>query len=976
MADYMVKCQPLLTAQSDYQIIFGSTDIKPKIDQTTNKPFEGERDPELWIGGSPVRLHFDMLREAFELYPEDENLIRISKAPEWAVAATIVMMHNLEPSLRQELYANDWHRVPIENWIEVLKPKLLLPERSGIYGKYRGSGVHMMRNFMNVTSRLDEKANWNKELGERSVFQARKCDWQDPVAPYTSWRETLSRLTLNLAREHIGKMGNERRVEDLDEWWQARHHAIPTGSSSERKAVQDQLLADPLFNPTDRPNKKAVAESLDEDHLINLLLQEPETHCRLSTKREPGNKNRPVHANNDSSFLVEAFALVHAEKEMDSVQGCCGRQDPNRVMDWIENSVKTEEAGGTWLSLDYPNYCTFHAKWELSEVSLSRSQAWLETTQPEMIKKQKALASLWIALGHFSSVMKLEAEDRFMFNVNGLYSGQRATLLDHNYMHRATSQAAVETVQYMQWICDPDFRSFTGDDEDAHFKHLSEAIGYVTAHKLNGNTFQTAKQVSGRHRPKTQHHQPSNLKVGDDFIDLDDNSHSYLQRGLSRGNLPFRPLARIIATIASGNWYVEPGIWYDSAINSTSDNFWECVTRGMDLNMAQILAKTFLDRLMIVRPTQEESENIKVKHLEWWAYANQNDHPLWRGTDAGSKACPIIVSKPEPHSSWPTKATEAWMKRVAPILEGLRESRVEQYRKYLLKESVGSSYHHYRQRALRDTARETWPERETQIQIETRELPALPSIKKVINMYRTMRSRRRPVSEEEQLARLGIDLYLYNLVGATKDLFSTLKPSDWARYADITPKKKVIDNWEMLDGAVQSWACNTEAEHPLLHKHIQIKVRTQFFAIYAANGAGKSWITDRYRGFCDMDIPVYAKVGWHTRTKRYQKADDSDIKEAIVTIDWAIKYDLHTILTQWPPEHLNRAAQIRGVELQWMGYDPGADIRRERLEARQYKDPSRVEELLDLADTLYATLPADTPIYNHYQQIIHDIGIF
>lgn len=937
--------------------------------------YSGPRDPELWIGGSPVRLHFDMLWEAFSERPEYLHLIKISKAPEWAVAATILVLESLEPNLRSELFENNWHNVPVENWIRALKPLLPLAERSLVYGKYRGLGCRNMRNIMNVTSRLDEKADWNKELLERAIYQAQKCDWQDDTAPFTSWRETLTRLSLELAHAHISKMGSERRVEDIDEWWQARHHAIPSGSSSERKTVQDNLLKDPLFNPSDRPNKKAVSESWDDDHLLSLILSEPDTHCRLSTKREPGNKNRPVHANNDASFLVESFALVHAEKEMDDVLGCCGRQDPQRVMAWIQKSIDTEKEGGVWLSIDYPNYCTFHAKWELSIVSETRAQAWSKTVQSRITRKQKELCSVWIALGHFNSIMKLEGEDSFMINENGLYSGQRATLLDHNYMHRATSQAAVETVKSMNWPCDPTFRSFTGDDEDAHFLLLIEAIAYANAHGMNGNTFQSAKQASGRHSREAIHDRPSFVNIAGDIVDLNHNGHSYLQRDMSRKSMPARPLARIVATLASGNWYVEPGIWFDSAIASTSDNFWECVTRGMDLRIAQVLAKTFLDRLMIVRPTLEDDPKAIIKELEWWEYANPEDHPLWRGTTAGTKKTPLLMSKPDPHPCWPSKATDAWMLRVSRVLDGLRPSRIEQYKTYLLRESVGSSYHHYRQRSLRDCARAIWPERKSKIIIATRELPQPPPVMRLVRLFKDLHSRRRPITEDEQLARLGIDVYLFNLVGATKNLFESLKPSDWARFSTLTIKKKLIPELELLDGSIQSWASNTESISPEIHLDWRKPERTSFYVVYAGNGAGKSWIANRFKTICDMDVPVYAKVGWQLRAQRYVKSDRSDIVEALVTLDWAKKYDNEVIVTQWPPEYLIDAAELRGYTLDWLGYDPGEDIRRERLEAREYADPTRVQELMDLADTLYSTLPKDAPIYSNYVQVLTHVGI-
>jgi len=956
MADYMVRYQPMLTSSIDYQICFTHTYIGVEDEWLRYDP-KAPRQEELWIGGSPVRLHFDMLWEAFKPRPEYLNMIERSKAPEWAVAATILTLECLDEALRAEIFSARWHLVPVENWIQHLKSQLDLPSRAMIFGTYRGSGVALLRNLMNVTARADEQADWAKELSERDTYHAMKCVWDEPELPYSAWFTTLENLTLELAREHIPRMGRDRRVEDLEEWWQSRHHATPSGSSSERKGVQDSLLADPLFNPTDRPSKKAVVEALPDDHMFTLLNSNPETHARCSTKREPGLKNRPIHANNDSSFFIESYSLVHAEKEMDDVLGCYAKMAPADVLSWLDSAQQTWNYGGTWVSLDYPNYCTFHAKWELAVASRARAIAWSEAEQPDRIKNAKSLCALWIALGHYNSTLRLEAQDKFFLNVNGLYSGQRATILDHDYMHRPNARAAMLLCRRLKWTCDPERSWYTGDDEDAWFRELVAALGYVTAHALCGNRFQARKQLSGRvnrYRKAGRY-----LRLGEDIIDLDSCTHSYLQRDSSNDNLPIRPLARIIATLASGNWYAEPGIWYDSAITSTSDNFWECVTRGMPLDIAQRLAGAFLDRLMIVRPTLKE--DVPAYKLEWWSFANSADHPLWRGTSAGKRKCPIMVTRPNPHSCWPSKATDAWMDRVKNILEGLRPQRIEQYRNYLLRETVGGSYHHYRMRAMRDAARAYWPERSSVIVYETRQLPSPPPVAMLLRHYRGTPSRRRPVSEDELLARLGIDQYLFNLVGATKNLYARLKPQDWARWSLLTTKYKVNESLELTDGSIQSWASNLGAYIPELHCQTTEPVLNTFICVYAGNGAGKTYFADRFAGICDMDVPVYAEIGWRTRAKRYTRADERDTDEPRVTIRWAQRHQLKVIVTQWPVDLMNRAAELLDVKLQWMVLDPGRDTREKRLLERGY-DSDLVFELVNYADEQISHIP-DAPVY-------------
>uniref|UniRef100_A0AAU6NDN4 RNA-directed RNA polymerase n=1 Tax=Rhizoctonia solani toti-like virus 1 TaxID=3095224 RepID=A0AAU6NDN4_9VIRU len=923
-----------------------------------------ERPVEVWTGGSPIRIHLDMVRELGEFSPCEWNLIRISRSEEWCCATTIFFLRALPERVRQAVHNNGFYAVPLNEWIGVFKGQIDWVYRSCMLAGVRGNDIQMVRSIFSTATRDRGEADWFDDVRQRRSWCVPKyalCS-DAPVADYL--KRARSSLA-STAREHVRAGFAGREMETMQEWWSSRHHTAPSGSSSLRAWAREELAGDQRLRGQDRPGKKAVVEVLDETWLWRTLCKRPETIARTSTKNEPGDKLRPLHANNDSSYTVEAYASVQLEKSM-SFRGMYGKQLPADVMDWVVRHDSTLKRGGYWSSLDYSNFNTEHSKFELMLCNLERGRAWEEASIPR-ISAEKALCSYWMGVGHdMAYLVFLGGTSERVYN--GLYSGSRNTLTDHNYMHRAYVDSVeadlgimlgpVESQRVEDWM--------VGDDEDRLDKHWTTTAYYSRCVPASGHQVQVKKLMAGG-KDECPYRHAADVECG----------HTFLQRNLRGRNLPTRPLARLLATLGSGNWYVEPGVWFTSAVQSNQDNWWEAVSRGAPIDMCRKMCAMILDRLMVVLPEKDKEvgeKGQKAKRLEWWSY--RGDHPLWRGMPGKQAEVPQIDTKPDPIKTWPSRATDAWMAKVDSILKHLREGRSEQYRKYLLRESCGASFHHHRQRALRDAAREHWPERvESPRDYDIPMQANIMSWDLVVELGTCVHQARRPVDEEEQAARMGLDAYLVKLCGAAYDLRAALSDKAWSRYASIVPRLPITVAAELLDSGLRAWFAALPYWIPRIHRPLpELQKSRHLWLVWAGNCAGKSFICSIYKKFLDMDVAAYRYVGWQKRQRRYDDGSTHYTREADAAVYTALAQDYNAIMTQWPLELMVRAAKTRGIRYTLAQWDVPEDVRRKRMAERGW-DADRIELFCGYnRETKEANNKLRTITVTHWQELVRLVG--
>jgi hypothetical protein len=886
-----------------------------------------------------------MVQQVAPVTMEENRLYRMSvSTPDWACAATITFLRCLEPVVLEVLRQAGWLITPIEHWIAAFKDVMDGTRRCGIMGLLASDVVYSMRKVFNVTTRTLVDADWATEDRERQSWAVpKRIPWVGGHGMGSaSWFDCLVSSTRRTWRQLLTRVVRDEHVQGLQDWWDRRHHWVASGSSAIRAAAEKKLVDD-RWRSSDRASKKMVVETLPANYAWEVLYNShPVDIARCSMKPEPGGKQRALIASDEAAYFAGAYSSVHLEKGM-AFNGLLGKQMPADTLTWCQHH---QVDNGYWLSLDYSNFNIEHAKWELGVVNALEAEIWAEVGAPAYVA-DKVQAAMWVSTSQDKCWYR-RGEEWFRVT-NGLNSGSRDTLRDNNMMHRAYADGAMELARWLGFAQEPLYEGFVGDDEDRKEPSLHSCIGYSWGVKMTGHRVNPRKQMTGRRH------------------------HEFLQRMLWGDNMPQRPLPMILATLASGNWYVEKGSWFDSAVSSSSDNFWECVCRGMPVGMAQKLAAMMLDQLFTVSTGigKHSDKKTQLVRLEWWKYRHGGGesgyHPLWKSTGGVALAVPKIASRPQPRANWPKEASLAWMKHLEPILSQLRESRSRAYLAYLQQESVGGSFHHYRQRVLRDTVLREWPHRTYRhANAPWRKSQGggvtQPPLSQILGMAGGATASRRPFDRAQMESLVGIDPYLSNQVGATIDLYARLGFKEWGRFAEIVPRPKVSPLVDVLESSLRAWFSSYPHPHPgfsSLEEKPPIPLRCIYF--YAGAGSGKSWVTSRDDRFTDMDIAVYQTSGWQYRRGVTQTAQGWEHMPAQRAIRWALHGGQIWICGQWPPVLMERAGQscVPQVEIVTVGVEPGVELRRNRLAMREKWDEPKIARYLKEFAIHWVSIPAD-----------------
>lgn len=704
--------------------------------------------------------------------------------------------------------------------------------------------------------------------------------------------------------DNIAKRADHR---DMEKWWLRRHHHTPGGSTSAGAWARKLFQEDGRMGTNDRPSKKSVVEALPDDLWKILLCFRPMLVARASTKYEPGDKRRALYAVNDIPYIISSWASFNAEKEAD-MPGISARQTPEDFLGWLSDC---EDLRGYWLSSDYDDYNKEHTLEELALCNLIRARVWLDVDKT-YVGKQKAAAHYWLAEAVLSSSVQWAREESTRV-FSGLFSGSRDTMRDHCTLHNADVRIIIDEAARCGYPCrrvhPTRGEHEAGDDEDLCFDNELSASVYAKTALALGHELNPRKQMAGRRH------------------------HEYLQvQAVPKGNAQ-RPLAAILATLGTGNWYVPSATWFDANIQGVSDNWWEASVRGLPLASAQHMACAYLDTMMRLH---DDVRGGWVK-LEWWDYRSPGyAHPLWGVVTAKP---PVTRKYPEPHKSWPSLASDAWIRVHGRLLRGIPARKVEEYRQALLESSHGSAFTQYRQVQLRAEVRHNWPVREDR-RYELDRTFASPgfTMSEMVQYYRVLGGGSKPRSEGEQASRMGLDPQIVALIGAHGSLARLLDGPSWSKYEGVVQPRAITERAWASSWAFRSWCLRTSGFHPDLHKSDSGAVPKLACYVYAPNGAGKTWLLARNCEWADIDDlsrpiglnkPVYIEGRENASARRLYLA---------LVIRRAIASSCRVLLGQWDPDEVVEVASPMGLRLRVIGYDPGLEVRIHRLKARGWDD--------------------------------------
>jgi len=885
-----------------FRALYSYLDVSVPPEERVSGVVSGPRMRNLHLGGTPVSATIAMVAGAVPAGSPVWRVAQVSvNSMEYEVAGTMLVLLSLDPELLGAIVEAGWLDVPLDRWQDIIKPRLDTVRRAGMLGTIRDDRVYQLRKLINVTYRRDDEADWENEKRNRCARAfPKQC-----VARGLNYTRVHRRICEEWITHVIGRVASRNDAGSMEWWWRRRHHHIPGGSTSHGAAARAALRTDSRMGQGDRPGKKTVAEMLDSN-FWEQLPRYPAVNCaRASTKYEPGGKRRALYASNDIPYFIAAYASVHVEKEMD--RGVCARQG---IQDWCSWASWAARFQGYHLSSDYSDYNSEHTLDDLTMLNLLRARAWLRTSARE--RYDKAWAHLWTAAAMQFSWVEFPDETRRI--VSGLFSGSRDTMRDHCDRHYADIRVAVEDARALGYSCAPREGCIwlAGDDEDIGFDDVVQAAVYANVLAMEGHNLNPVKQLAG-----AAHHE---------FLQVMNYPGSALQR----------PLSAIVATLASGNWYVPTATWYDGLINGVSDNAWEACCRGMPYGLAFRLACAYLDTAMRVRV------GPGVYHeLEWWAYRSPGRvHPLWQ---VQTPAPPMTRGYPKPNARWPCNATDDWLGTVRKQLADVPERKVKLYRDALLMASHGSAFLQWRQTELRDAVLREWPRRVKRTYVlPDMTAPEPLTAAEMADILARVGPSSRPRDEMELAARLGVDPDILNLTGSWGVLAPRLRGKDWASYASVLPARRLNARVSASAWAFRSWASRTASATPVLHEDAPGLPETWIKYVYAPNGAGKSTLVRKHPDWLDLDSVSSSIAAERLSYKRYINAPVEKQLFLIKALRRAAtrRQGAIVLLGNYPVQDVEKAAKALGYAFTGVDYLPGWEVCARRLKKRgpQYTD--------------------------------------
>lgn len=908
---YMVLCHPGAAGVEHYREIYCEMNMEviPVVDNTAvyvcdSDVVHGPRPRNLHLGGTPIAMTLRMVWQCLDTVDPAWHVVQISPdSMEYELAGFILFISSLNLELREQMRLAGWYNVPLDRWIEVLKPKTDMMRRAGMFGTFKDDGVYMLRKVFNLTYRRDHDADWVKEKWNRQNKSYGKV-----LLSGKQYIKEFYKLATKFSEKVVGGIISRPDSSGAAEWFERRHHHMPGGSTSVGGWIKKMFTEDERLGKNDRPNKKSVFEALGYEAYELSLLTPPINVARVSTKHEPGDKRRALYATNEVPYLLSSYASVHAEKEMGH-GGSVARQSVDDFGVWLKACISKF---GYWESADLSDYNSEHELLELLALNLARARAWLLSVAKYSMDKVRV--SMWMAKAMMNTWVEFEDGIERVFS--GLFSGSRDTMRDNTEKHTLDLELQHKDCREIGFPVTVLANFQAGDDEDTRFGCELDAAVHVIVMRSQNHNMNAKKQMAG--------------KVHHEFLQVIQDSNGLMQR----------PLPALLATLASGNWYVPRATWFASIIQGVSDNWWEASVRGLSPHMARHMAAAYLDTIMRVR-----SDSGEWISLEWWDYRSPGyAHPLWQGVI--TQAPPIVREKPQSHPSWPSKSTDSWLRLHKRILADVPARKVELYREDLLQESHGSAFIEWRQKNLKAMVQVGWPKRKKRLYPNDYRLnePGY-TCAEMGTIMESCGTTTLPRDEKELAARIGVDPQIVALVGGWGRLARLVDGPHWAKYSPVLPTRGINKRAASSSWAFRSWASKLECYDPRVHTAPVGKARMKkMLYIYAPNGAGKTYLAKVERDWIDMDS-ISSKFA-ADRPYWIMKEGNLTAKKLFVAkiLRYVIAEGVKVVMGQWPSAVVKEVGNGLGLEVDVVFYEPGRELREKRLAERGYA-AERIENL-------------------------------
>jgi hypothetical protein len=912
------------------------------------------------VGGMPVTYTANMINFAFR---GGERLVELlhnqsPESDESEVCGTATAIFSLDMRIIREIVCNGWLNVPLKRWWIDLKNAAVQVRRTLMLGDVVGEVLLQLRKIMNVTIRARGDSDITSENFNRGCLVTRKHLWgfdvfEKGISAYTAYERVYQIEARKVVRECFTTYKRDMATRMPADFWEERAIRGATGAS---KAIKKLDLSHLAFSNSDRPGKKVLVEYLDDDALDRAFNELPTNRAYYFTKPEPGMKIRSLYATYDEETFVCAYANQGVENHMGASKGIMVRQTPADVVEWMsvsEGGLAGSEADGCfWQSTDYSDYNYEHTMWEMCMLDVQCAEAFDETTTTYH-NTVKADYFRWCCAGRLHGYIvygKAKRYEEFTYMtthdddtrssrvLNGLYSGARTTARDNTWIHKIDINIANEHMrtyldsESMKWV------ALCGDDEDAAFENEIAAGLYYSTLSAAGHALNPVKQLAGK------------------------DNHEFLQLTAARDVRVEKPLNTLLATLATGNWYVQLGTWLQTAITSILSNYWEMYCRGMVKQIARRLAVATLDRLMITRRDDPVAGN-EHKMLEWWNYRFTSEaEPLFDIVgEMRVEDMPRFEAVATAEPVWGNYASKAYIRRNEKLLAYLPARIRDEFIENIQGQTIGACYKVWQQKSTKRWCHENWPERTSDASLAVDENESWKLIGRddlsMVEIRYGMPKKKEMLTDESVAGMMGVPFFLAKRLGGCDKLGGKITPEQWSKYRDTTeqfiPLSGSGHELQMNLRACMSWS---SVPHEHYHGDKNQMYPKNLIYVYMGNGAGKTHICKMNRGIEDLDC-VWMNAYGSVRAKERDSARKSTFNGLMRTMSELAQIALRRspmLLGQVEPDTMQQAATAAGIKIKICYFDPGEAVRRARLNTRGWPQ-DKVEKRLRASKASYTT---------------------
>jgi hypothetical protein len=418
----------------------------------------------------------------------------------------------------------------------------------------------------------------------------------------------------------------------------------------------------------------------------------------------------------------------------------------------------------------------------------------------------------------------------------------------------------------------------------------------------------------------------------------------YLQRCISNDACPRQPLASLLSTLCTGNWYRPAGTWLNAVMDGMTESWVEASARGLPLVTAARMCAMLLDQLMRDPDTKAA--------LDWRRHARcpPSGEILFGGVVGfGDEVLPDLVVRQRPQRVWDShgvsdylETPEAkWIQQIMPDKKWMRE----QWLDGVKVDTHGSTeMNHERDRVSRIIAGR-WAQKERFCEIPNGRPELLPGPGLAATAAAVIRARNagRAVTIEDNLASMGLGTKEASMLGGYENLLRQAPPEKLCRIRPLVepPQERTR---VAADANVRACLKVHSAAHPEfgMEHHQQIQRRT-IVVVAAKHGAGMSRLARRFRQgmmvrYDRLAATLVGQEAYHRPTGQVNLDDLVHAKGHRLVAQYLAsggRPDVKVLLTHEYPLEIVLALRAQGMNSHWYHYEPDEKERMNAIAERR-----------------------------------------